>query len=97
MGAKEAVRAAKEHIADLFRDEGVTDVGLEELQHYPDGELGVWEVTIGFRRVWKGPDPVGSPLAILSGRTRPRTYKIVRISDEGKMLSLKHRQVSVGE
>lgn len=97
MGAKEAVRAAKEHIAGLFQDEGVMDVGLEELQHYPDGELGVWEVTIGFRRVWTGPDPVGNPLAILSGRTSPRTYKIVRISDEGKVLSLKHRQVSVGE
>lgn len=91
MGAKEAVRAAKEHIADLFQDEGVMDVGLEELD-YRDGDLGVWEITVGFRRVWKGPDPVGNPLAVLSGRTSPRTYKVVRISDDGKVLDLKHRQ-----
>ena len=96
MGAKEAVRAAKEHIADLFQDEGVMDVGLEELD-YRDGDPGVWEITIGFRRVWKGSDPVGNPLAVLSGRTSPRTYKIVRISDEGEVLSLKHRQISVGQ
>ena len=94
MGAKEAVRAAKEHIADLFQDEGVMDVGLEELD-YRDGDLGVWEVTIGFRRVWKRPDPVGHPLAVLSGRTSHRTYKIVRISDDGEVLSLKHRQIPV--
>ena len=93
MGAKEAVRAAKEHIADLFQDEGVMDVGLEELD-YRDGDPGVWEITIGFRRVWRGPDPIGNPLAVLSGRTSPRTYKIVRISDDGEVLSLKHRQIS---
>lgn len=97
MGAKEAVRAAKEHIADLFQDEGVMDVGLEELQHYPDGELGVWEITIGFRRVWGGPDPAGNPLAVPSGRTSPRTYKVVRISDDGEVLSLKHRQIAVSQ
>lgn len=96
MGAKEAVRAAKEHVADLFRDEGVMDVGLEELD-YRGADTGVWEITIGFRRVWKGPDPLGNPFAILSGRTSPRTYKVVRISDEGEVLSLKHRQISVDE
>ena len=96
MGAKEAVRAAKEHIADLFQDEGVMDVGLEELD-YRDGDLGVWEITVGFRRVWKGPDPVGNPLAVLSGRTSPRTYKIVRISSDGEVLGLKHRQFSGNE
>ena len=35
------------------------DVGLEELD-YRDGDLGVWEITIGFRRVWKGPDLLGN-------------------------------------
>ena len=96
MGAKEAVRAAKDYVAKLFEDEGVVDVGLEELD-YRDGDIGVWAITIGFRRVWKGPDPVGNPLAVLSGRTRHRTYKIVRISDDGEVLSLKHRQFSRNE
>ena len=93
MGAKEAVRTAKQHIADLFQDEGVIDVGLEELD-YRDGDLGVWEITVGFRRVWEEPDPVRNPLTVLSGRTSPRTYKVVRISDDGEVLSLKHRQFS---
>ena len=97
MGVKEAVRAAKEHIADLLQDEGVMDVGLEELDYRDGADLGVWEITIGFRRVWKGPDPVGNPLAVLSGRTSPRTYKIVRISDDGEVLSLKHRQIPVSQ
>ena len=33
MVAKEAVRAAKERIIDLFQDEGVLDVGLQELEY----------------------------------------------------------------
>ena len=96
MVAKEAVRAAKERTIDLFQDEGVLDVGLEELE-YLDGAPGVWEVTIGFRRIWKGPDPVGNPLALLSGRTSARTYKTVRISEDGEVLALKHREVAVGK
>ncbi len=97
MRAKDAVRAAKKYIVDLFQDEEVRDIGLEELE-YRDGLPEVWEVTIGFRRVWKKPDAESSSMVdLLSRGTSARTYKTVRIRDDGKVLALKHREVSIGK
>ena len=83
MDVKDAVQVAKDYITDLFGEEGLVDVGLEEV----DVDLsGNWIVTIGFSRSWDR--NIGS---VLSG-AGSRSYKAVMIQDEdGKVLSVKDR------
>ena len=89
MKALEAVRTAKKLIRDLYADEPIKDVGLEELELCKDGP-GVWKVTIGFHR---GQLTQG-PLAGLNPAYR-RIYKKLLISNsDGKFISLKNRDVS---
>ena len=87
MDVKQAVQTAKEQIAQLFADEHISDVGLEEVEFH---ELDkVWAITIGFSRSW---DRSGS---FLLDANFPRTYKTVRIQDEsGRVESVKHRDVT---
>ena len=94
MGAKEAVRTAKDYIEDVFAEESIARVGLEELEFRPDD--AVWEVTIGFRRSWK-PEAFrpseGFPL--LSRPKSRRIYKTVCVRTDGQVVAVKHRDVSV--
>jgi hypothetical protein len=77
MNVKDAVRAAKQYVAELFADEGLSDLGLEEVEF--DDAAKVWKVTIGFSRPW---DRTVTPLtAIARGGSLPRSYKVVRIDD----------------
>lgn len=90
MDVKEAVQAAKMHVAEIFADESIANVGLEEVEF--DELNRVWAITIGFSRPWDHP---GSLFRTLDGTPRPRTFKIVRIGDEsGRVQSVKHRNVA---
>ena len=87
MDVKQAVQMAKEHVAHLFADEDVTNVGLEEVEL--DEQDKVWAITIGFSRSW------GRSGGFLLDLNLPRTYKTVRIQDEsGRVESVKHRDVT---
>lgn len=94
MIATEAVQAAKDHILELFEDEKIARVGLEELEFR--AEDAVWAVTIGFDRLWQSDSPVqlGNVLPPRPSKT-DRTYKTVCLRDDGTVISLKHRDVSV--
>ena len=84
MDVKEAAQVAKTYVRDLFMDEGISDVGLEEIEC--DG--GYWRITIGFSRPWD--HNIGSVL----GGKKYRAYKIVEITDEtGNVLSVKDRNL----
>ena len=97
MNNVEAVQKAKAYIIEVFEDEGILELGLEELRF----EKSVWEVTIGFRRRWQRvhappPPPAGLPSFLPPPRAKSeRTYKTVRISDDGMVIEMKHRDVSV--
>lgn len=83
MKPKEAVTVAKTHVIDLFGDEGITELGLEEIES--DGSC--WKITIGFSRTWGG--GIGS---ILSGSKR--AYKVLRVSKtDGQMLAVRDRNL----
>ena len=89
MDVKEAVQAAKKHVAEIFADEPIADVGLEEVEF--DEVSRVWAITIGFSRFWGRP---GEVIRALGGGTA-RTFKTVRIHDEsGRIQSVKHRNVA---
>lgn len=87
MDVKEAVRTAKDYIGHLFSDEGLLNVGLEEVDF--NGET--WIITLGFSRSWDR--RVGNSLVdALSERRLERSYKVLRIIDEtGEVESLKDR------
>ena len=89
MDVKQAVQAAKSHVAEIFADESIENVGLEEVEF--DELNRIWAITVGFSRVWGRP---GNLIRALNGDTA-RTSKIVRIEDEsGRVQSVKHRHVS---
>ena len=46
MDVKEAVRTAREYVVDLFQDENIINVGLEEVVF--EEVSAVWKITIGF-------------------------------------------------
>ncbi len=86
MDAKTAVHKAKDYIADLFADEGVTDIGLEEVEF--ESTSNSWKITIGFSRPW---DHKNRLIATLEGVV-PRSYKVIRINDRsGEVESLTDR------
>ena len=91
MDVKEAVLEAKTYVSDLFADEEIINVGLEEVDF--DATAEIWAITIGFSRPW---DRVRTGTALLLGRESGppfrRSYKAVRIQkSDGKILSVRDR------
>jgi len=78
MDVKQAVATAREYITDLFADDGVMNLGLEEVQY--DETQGEWKVTIGFSRPWDTV-PGGFSALTQTNPQRPRSLKVVRVSD----------------
>jgi len=76
MDVKEAVKLAKAYILDLFGDEQLSDVGLEEVSI--DEQTRIWKITVGFARPW---DKVRTGSATALGASPRRSYKVVRIDD----------------
>jgi len=89
MEVKEAVKAAKTYVADLLREEAISNLGLEEVE-YDDG-AGVWLVTVGFSRPWNS---VKNGLTAIAGDPAPRrAYRVVSINEkDGRVLSFKRRE-----
>ena len=93
MDVKEAVRTAKGYLVDLFEDEQITNVGLEEVVF--DETSAVWKITIGFSRAWdlKGPLSVA-----MAGASPDRSYKVLSINNNtGEVEALKDRVLWAGE
>ena len=93
MDVKDAVRTAKAYLVDLFEDEQITNVGLEEVLF--DEESAVWRITIGFSRSWDLKGPLSVTMA---GASPDRSYKMLSISDAtGKVESLRDRVLWAAE
>ena len=91
MEARDAIKAAKDYVGELFGPEGAVNIGLEELQF--DDRHALWLVTIGFTRKWDGPQ--GLSRWAREGEPFPRTFKTVEIQDaEGKILGVRHWPVA---
>lgn len=83
MDVRGAVQKARSFLEDLFQDEGIEDVGLEEVVF--DDESNEWKVTIGFSRPW-------DHRRMAFEDTPSRSYKVVRIdNDDGAVKSLTDR------
>ena len=84
MNVKEAVKAAIEHVVDVYSDEGISHVGLEEVEY--DELNAKWNVTIGFARKWDFPSQLIMPI-LNPPKPNNRTYKIVVIRDKDKKVT----------
>lgn len=77
LDVKEAVQTAKDYLTDLFADEDITDVGLEEVEF--DEFDNAWKVTVGFSRPWDHENILSNTL---DGNGHPnRSYKVVQVND----------------
>ncbi len=86
MDVKEAVRAAKQHLADLYASESIVHLGLEEVEY--DDSHEQWRITLGFSRPWD------QPFGILTTQPSRRTYKVVVIANDGKAISVRNRETA---
>ena len=97
MHVREAVRKARAYVADIFADDEIGRVDLEEVDF--DDQSDVWRITVSFTRPTDRPELVesivpGHPLA--DGTPVRRSYKLVNIDDaSGNIISLRHRSLSV--
>ena len=91
MDVKEVVRLSKQYVSDLFRDENVTNLGLEEIEY--DDAGGTWYVTLGFSRPWDK-DITGLSALTRVMKQPSRAYLVVKIRNtNGEVLSVKLRGV----
>lgn len=90
MQAREAVAAAKKYLDEMFSEEKISNLGLEELEF--DDTTRVWNITLGFSRPWDLPQNALLAMSRDPSQWR-RNYKVVRIADlTGKLLSIKNRE-----
>lgn len=91
MDVKEAVAAAKSYVNELYAEEQVTNLDLEEVEHIP--ATGNWLIALGFSRPWNTPrtraQEVLENLGAASGLRR--SYKVITLLDDGTVLSMKNQ------
>ena len=89
MNVKDAVKCAITNVAELFQNETITNLGLEEVE-YSDGQ---WLITVGFSRPWDYPQDFS--LANMVKELPKRNYKIVTINDQNqKLIAIKNRNIT---
>ena len=86
MDVRSAVQKARAYLEELFQGEEITDIGLEEVVF--DEAADEWSVTIGFARPW---DKEKGNFVLSEGPTR--SYKVIRIDDDGNIKSLMDRML----
>ena len=86
-----AVEIAKRHVQELFHDENLSNLGLEEIEFDDDNKE--WVVTVGFSRPWD--EPKNAFAALAKSTSAPlRSFKVVRIDDlTQQVVSVKNREV----
>jgi hypothetical protein len=95
MKVREAVTAGKGYIQDIFGDENIANLGLEEVEF--DETTNTWTITLGFSRPWDKPAGALARLEGVGVDLRPwrREYKVVRLSNAtGELLSIKNRETT---
>lgn len=83
---KDAVKIAKAWVADMLGDEGITNVGLEEVDF--DERENAWLITIGFSRPWN--TARGGLTAITGELAAKRAYRIITVKEpNGNVTSMR--------
>ena len=94
MDVKVAVHVAKEYISTIYSDEGIENIGLEEVKF--DDSRNQWNVTIGFLRPWDQGGNFAKTLEHVQGSGpvgwKRRSFKVVEIDDKSaRVIAVTHR------
>lgn len=91
MDVKEAIAAAKRYLSEIYADEQVTNLGLEEIEH--NTATGNWLITLAFSRPWNTPRTRAQEVLENLGAVSSlkRSYKVITMTDDGTVLSMKNR------
>lgn len=89
MEVKQVVRIAKNYVQELLSDEGIVNLGLEEIEF--NEREDAWHVTLGFSRPW---NTQRSAVTVITGEPAPRrAYRVLRVRDsDGQVLSFRQRE-----
>ena len=91
MDVKQAAQAARKYVTDVFADDTISYIALEEVEF--DEGSDVWRITLSFLR----PTGTKNSLDVIApglsrGENVQRSYKIVNVDDQsGRVISVKHR------
>ena len=97
MDVKEAAQTARKYVADVFADDNISYVALEEVDF--DEGSDIWRITLSFLR----PTGTMNNLDLISpglsrGENVRRSYKIVNVDDQsGRVISVKHRVLKAAD
>lgn len=92
MNVKEAVAAAKSYLAQVFDEEDIEDLRLEEVVFQPN--VG-WLITLGFLR---SAPLSGKPISAIPKNMqkllsqKPREYKVVTVDEVRGATSIRNRE-----
>jgi hypothetical protein len=84
----DAIKKAKQWVRNIFEEEQISNLGLEEIKHEHDGR---WKITLGFSRPW---DAINPYLSFGGAKLPPpRTLKVITIDDgTGEIISVENRE-----
>jgi uncharacterized protein YdeI (YjbR/CyaY-like superfamily) len=90
MDVKAAIATAKTYLQEIYADEELTNLGLEEVEQVPQD--GHWLVTLAFSRPWNTPRTRAQEVLENLGAYSPlkRSCKVITIADDGTVLSMKN-------
>jgi hypothetical protein len=87
MENREAIKRAKDYVIEVFADEGIVDIGLEEIKR---DNNDTWDITIGFSRDWQ---KNRSLTATYTGISSRRSYKTIKIdANDGRVISMEEAE-----
>jgi hypothetical protein len=85
---KEAVAKAKTWLNDVLREEGVQNIGLEEVEF--DESENAWLITLGFSRPWNS---VRNAYTAISGEpAAKRSYRVIAVKDQTRDVTYMKRR-----
>ncbi len=92
----EAVQKAKKYINEIFADENIDHLGVEEVVFDNDNKEETWKITIGFFRPWHQRE--GLAAALSQFRWNKREFKVVKIDNRtGRIISMTHRTLTTSD
>ena len=92
MNPTTAVKEARNFFTQVFKDENIENVELEEIVF--DETEHLWRITFGFFRLWTPPqNPL---LPNFHGPERKRQFKVVMLDDDGnpKGITIRNEQIN---